>query len=307
MKPYYSIFVVIFLLFKTATADAQLHYHKPKTVKSLSNPISLPLTRISSKHYCVDVYINQQGPFKFLVDTGSSLSVISQTLAHQLNLQVVKKVRYSRHQSQFKGNLYRIPSLRLGSAEIYDYDMMVYPEPTFISYLKQGFNEHIDGILGIGAFYDFLLTLDFQNHILRLENRHLIQNGKNVRKFDNGEKIPIISVMFKDNDNHAKEMNFVVDSGSNEAFTLPPGITTLPFTKIESQSVQYGSHYGEHAATKEKIAANAYWAGKEFKEPEVVYNKALYDTNVSFGLMGILMMEHMKITIDQKKSLIAVE
>ncbi|MBN9287201.1 MAG: hypothetical protein BGO43_02170 [Gammaproteobacteria bacterium 39-13] len=301
----YTFFLIFFLL-NTAVAEARLYYDKPRNVKPLTADISLPMNRISSKHYCVDVYINHRGPFKFLVDTGASLSVISQELANKLNLETVKRVKFSRNNSQFRGNLYRIPSLRLGSAEIYDYDMMVYPEPTFISYLKEGFHEHIDGILGIGAFYEYLLTLDFQHSVLRLENRHLTSNA-NTSTFDNSEKIPIVVVVFKDDKNHVKEMNFVVDSGSNEEFTLPPGIVALPFTKMRSQSIQNGSHYGEQTAAKEKIAANAYWGRKEFKEPNVVYNKTLYDTNVSFGLMGILVMEHLKITIDQRKRLIQIE
>lgn len=306
MKLYQTILFTLLLLLKTATSDAAFYYNRPDKVKILSTVTAIPMNQISSKHYCIEVYIDNQGPFKFMVDTGASLSIISQQLADKLHLQLVKKVNFSRDNTQYKGGLYRIDKLTLANAELYHYDVMVYPEPTFISYLKDGFHEHIDGILGIGAFYDYLLTLDFQKNLMTLENRNLIQQSKNVSVFDNSEKIPIVTVLFSDQKNR-QAMRFVVDSGSNEAFTLAPAIISLPFNKIKSEHIPQGSHYGEYIVVKEKLAANAYWGDKALKEPSVVYNKALYDANVSFGLMGILVMEHFKITIDQRKNLIEVE
>jgi len=251
--------------------------------------------------------INDKGPYRFMVDTGASISVISQNLVNTLKLQQIKRVNFTRNNAHLKADLYRIPKLKLGVAELYNYDVIVYPEPTFISFLKKEFNENIDGILGIGAFYDYLLTLDFPHKLLFLENNRLQPKSKNVLSFNNQEKIPIVSVSFKDKSNMAKQINFVIDTGSNEQFTLSPVIGTLPFKKLQSQKIHHGTHYGEYHALKDKLDVNAYWGNKIFNNPTVVYNNEIFSKNDSFGLMGILVIDKLRLTIDQRYNLIKIE
>jgi predicted aspartyl protease len=301
------LLIILLLVLNAAWASKEHYYDKPRAIKNISSPTVVKLSRASSKHYYVLVKINDQGPFKFMLDTGASLSVISQKVVDSLKLQQSIKGKYTRNNKEYKANLYRIPKLSLGHAELYDYDMIVYPEPTFMSYLKNEFNEQIDGVLGIGAFYYYLLTLDFPNKIISLGNEQLELSTKNIIAFNNNEKIPIVSVSFKDKGNHSKKMDFVLDTGSNEEFTLPPLVKSLAFKKISSEKIQNGTHYGEYSALKEKIIANGYWGNKVFKNPTVVYNQSIYDTIVPFGLMGILALEKCRITIDQKKSLLKLE
>ncbi len=304
----YQIFVIfIMLIIKTATSFAVDYYNKPRSTNQLSTPTSLQLTQMSSKHYFINVTINGKGPFRFMVDTGAPISVISQRLANTLHLEKSKRIKFTRNNKQFNANLYRIPMLKIGNAELIDYDMIVYPEPTIISYFKKEFNEHIDGILGFGAFSDYLITLDFPKKRFILENGQLKPNQQKVSSFNIKEKLPVTSIIFKDGSNHSMQYHFVIDTGSNEQFTLPPMVNFLPYKKTNSQMIKNGTHYGEYTALKEKIVADAYWGDSKFVNPTVVYNKSIYDSNVPFGLMGLEVMDKLKITIDQKKKLIKIE
>ncbi len=305
---WYQIFVIfIMLIIKTATASAVDYYNKPKNSKHLAAPVTLQLSQMTSKHYFINVTINGKGPFRFMVDTGAPISVISQRLADSLHLEKSKGIKFTRNNKKFSASLYRIPQLKMGNAELNDYDMIVYPEPTIISYFKKEFNEHIDGILGFGAFSDYLMTLDFPNKRFLLENSHLNPNHQKVSSFNIKEKLPVTSIIFKDGTNRSMQYHFVIDTGSNEQFTLPPVVDVLPYKKSSSQTIKNGTHYGEYTALKEKIVADAYWGDKKFVNPTVVYNKAIYDSNVPFGLMGLQLMDKLKITFDQKKKLIRIE
>lgn len=299
------MFLLVLILLHFQTVFAQNSYDMPARASELTSPTNLTLLPLKSKHYAIEVMINDKGPYKFMIDTGSSVSVISQRLANKLNLTKTKQVKYTREDKKFNASLYRIPKMTFGDAQINDYDVLVYPEPSFIGYMKKSFNEDIDGILGIGAFYHYLLTLNLPEKELTLHSGELTAD-KDTKTYQNQEKIPIVSVVFKDN-KHSKKMNFVVDSGSNEQFTMPPTVKTLPFKKISSQKIQSGSHYGEKTAMKVKITADAFWEDKEFADPTVVYNTGLYDANVNFGVMGLGIMKSLKITFDQKKHLIKIE
>lgn len=296
------LLLTLLLVFQTVFAQ---NYDMPARASDLASPTNLTLLPLKSKHYAVEVMINDKGPYKFMIDTGSAVSVISQRLANKLNLTKIKQVKYTRDDKKYNAGLYRIPKMTLNDAQIFDYDVLVYPEPSFIGYMKKSFNEDIDGVLGIGAFYHYLLTLNLPEKELTLHSGELSAD-KDTKTYQNQEKIPIVSVVFKD-PKHSKKMSFVVDTGSNEQFTLPPTVKTLPFKKISSQKILTGSHYGEKAAMKVKITANAMWEDKEFEDPTVVYNTGLYDSNVNFGVMGLGVMKRLKITFDQKKHLVKVE
>ncbi len=296
--------ILCFLAALAISASFAASYDKPARSSELSSPITLGLIPLKSKHYAVEVYINDKGPYKFMVDTGSAVSVISQRLATKLKLTKTKQVRYTRNDKKYNASLYNIPTLSIGEAQLFDYDMLTYPEPSFISYMKREFGEDIDGILGIGAFYHYLLTLEFPEQIT-LSSGNLTQDEE-TKSYKNPDRIPMVSVVFKDKKN-SRKLLFVLDTGSSEEFTMPPMIQNLPFKKLSSKNIQTGSHYGEHNALKVKIDANAYWEGKEFEQPDVVYNKGLYDNTVNFGLMGLQAIENLKITLDQQKQLIKLE
>ena len=300
----YKLMILLLLLGIQTVASAS-SFDRPARADSLNDPVSLGLIPLKSKHFAIEVNINGKGPYKFMLDTGSSVSVISQKLASKLKLVKTKQVKYTRNDKKYNANLYNVPELSLGDVHLYDYDMLAYPEPSFISYMKKEFHEDIDGILGVGAFYHYLLTLDLPEQNIILHSGNLTADA-DTTTYKNQDKIPMVAVVFKDEKN-TRKMSFVLDTGSNEEFTMPPGIHTLPFKKISSESIQTGSHYGEQNAIKVKIKADAFWEGKEFTEPSVVYNKGLYDSSVNFGLMGLEVMKNLKITLDQKKLLIKVE
>jgi predicted aspartyl protease len=308
-RNWYGIVLMAYALFMAGFCQAQptLYYEIPHSAKTLDAATHVKLHKTSSSHIVVKVKLNGQGPFKFLIDTGASHSVISERLAKKLNLKPIHVMKFKRSDTIFKANVYRFDTINLGDAQINQYDMVVYPEPSFISYLKTYFKEDIDGIFGFGAFYHYLWTLNLSKKEMSLVNGQLNAKEKDVLKFAQPEKIPLVTVDFKDNKKQSKRLNFVIDTGSNEEFTLPPGVLNLPFKKMSTKTIKSGTHFGEFTAKKDKIHADVYWGSKIIKNPTVVYNKAMYDANLPFGLMGILALEKTRITFDQKQNLLQLQ
>lgn len=100
----------------------------------------------------VGVQVNDQGPFRFFVDSGADRSVIGQALAIRLRLPAGPQVVLHSTSSASQVTTVRIDSLVVGGSRIRDIAAPALPE-RFLD---------ADGILGIDALAEQRLTLDFE-------------------------------------------------------------------------------------------------------------------------------------------------
>lgn len=97
----------------------------------------------------VEVTVNGQGPWRFIVETGAPFSSITPEMATALGLAARDTVN----------PVVRVASMRIGGAELREFDVSVFPAPSPVA----------QGILGLNAYRDLLLTVDYAGGMIRLE------------------------------------------------------------------------------------------------------------------------------------------
>ena len=129
----------------------------------------------------IPVRINQAGPFDFMVDTGSQVTVIDPSLASQLDLKPQGKV-----------GLVSVASFAQASATILDSveadSKVVEKSPAIVQDLRQiqAADPRIRGVLGESFLAHFDLLVDYGHKLLCLDETNAMRDS--VR----GERIPFI-------------------------------------------------------------------------------------------------------------------
>lgn len=122
--------------------------------------------------YLVDVKINDQGPFKFVIDSGATLTVLDASVARELGLE-------SAGESEEPGSTLELGSLQLGSARFTGVSADVFD-------LNEVWGEGApSGVLGFELFGDRLVTLDLPLQRLTVQDGELpAPDGKSILTYE---------------------------------------------------------------------------------------------------------------------------
>lgn len=114
----------------------------------------------------VPVEINGQGPFHFVFDTGATLTCVDRTLVERLALPTQSGAVGvgAGVSSAGRVDLVRLDSIRLGEASAHDLSACVVDLQH-----TRSIGVEIDGLVGLNLLREFLVTLDFERGVVRLE------------------------------------------------------------------------------------------------------------------------------------------
>ena len=158
--------------FQTLSAMLLFFVHEITTT-AVAQPVAatLPMTRSANGHVIVLLYLNQQGPFRFLVDTGCDRIVLDQRIAERLNLQ-------SNGETDLAGagnatqRAQTAEPLRLTTQRDSSSAGFEHPQPLVIPLArslgargKLGF----DGIIGRPLFAENIVIFDWEDSQVRLQ------------------------------------------------------------------------------------------------------------------------------------------
>ncbi len=115
---------------------------------------ALPTSEDLATRMTIQVMVNGQGPFPFVIDTGADRSVISRALANQLKLPAGRPVRLHATSGVSDVSTVQMDSLRFGDREVTGVQAAV----------LEGGNLGAMGMLGIDAVRDQQVTMDFRAH-----------------------------------------------------------------------------------------------------------------------------------------------
>jgi predicted aspartyl protease len=140
-------------------AQAPAPAAEPATVAEPSPTRVVDAAEDSSARMTVPVMINGQGPFSFVVDTGSNRTVISDTLAAQLQLPARGVIRVSSATGIDETPSALISKLAIGKHEVAN----IVAPVLFRSNLGAA------GMLGIDAVADQTIVMDFKGGTMRIQ------------------------------------------------------------------------------------------------------------------------------------------
>src|SRR5437764_5305067 len=156
----------------------------------------------------VEVKLNGQGPFAFMIDTGSGMQAdIDTSVAERLNLQPNGKAINGDPSGENDREVatVTIDSIMIGGGvakgtrarrtgegvvEFRNVTAIVRPHKITKDY------PDVDGILGFALFSDYLLTLDYPAMQVRLERGALpAANGADILNFEIENRVPVIELL----------------------------------------------------------------------------------------------------------------
>src|SRR5215470_1556159 len=180
----------------------------------------------------VDVKLNGQGPFAFMIDTGAGMQAdIDPTVAERLRLPLSGRAINGDPSGQNDREVATatIVSLAIGQTEFRNVTAVVRPQRITKDYPA------VDGILGFALFTDYLLTLDYPAMRMRLERGGLpAANGADILNFEIENRIPIMDLTIG-----RIHVPAHVDSGNFVAgFILPEEIVEQ--LQLQSEAITVG-------------------------------------------------------------------
>lgn len=193
----------------------------PANARLNSDVAEAPITMIGGLPF-VEVTINDAGPFLFLVDTGAATTVVIPAVAalfpENINLSEVRIFDSTSDAIPSKSAL-QIDSLRLADLELNDFDAVTID----LSNLSQSFGTEVHGILGFPAFANLLLTIDYNENMLRVSDQLLDPNSPDAVSMTIIDGHPFVDVRIGET-----VVSTMLDTGHGGSYSLPldtPGIT----------------------------------------------------------------------------------
>jgi len=202
-----------------------LYQAQPKPTRtSFSSPVAILPAETFGNLLVVQAKWDRYGPYRFLVDTGSSVTLVTPELAARYRDKDAPAAPLTQPQVQVEsgsGGAVILPTtvlsrLDLGSAHFLRVPAVVYDCAPLTAQLGL----RIDGILGFPLFRQTLLTLDYPNSRVLLRPSSSLASLRPVGcaiPFSDADNLPLISVQLG-----TRRFLALVDSGSDTALSLNP-------------------------------------------------------------------------------------
>jgi hypothetical protein len=191
---------------------------RPGRTKLDSRLVVIP-ARIIGNHFIVEVTWDKHGPWRFLVDTGSSVTLVSQGFASRYGFQQPPATNPPVRIRSANGDTLSLPAINIKRLELGDARFLNIPAFTYnCDELSAHLGLRIDGILGFPLFRDVVFSLDYPQSRLVITtagNSPLIPGSRIA--FNNERRTPIIPLKLGD-----ETFITLIDSGSDGPLMLNP-------------------------------------------------------------------------------------
>jgi len=188
----------------------------------------------------VNVWINHRGPFRFVVDSGATWTIVSPQLARRLGLTVVARRRVSgAGADQLDADELVLGSVNAGGAELHRVVAYSVKLPPALVHPQDAAG--VDGLLGETFFHAFVTTLDYETSMIAFSDPRRFTPPRDAialaMRMVAGDAVPAVPVVVD-----GKKTYFELDTGSGNwpvithAFTAQ-GITE-PFASGSEQTAQ---------------------------------------------------------------------
>lgn len=243
----------------------------------------------------VQVVLDGRGPYEFLIDTGSSATIVSRQVADAAGLEPLAGAAYAQgaHGDVIGStDLRLIDLLEIGPCRFRQTAALVLDlEP-----LRRSFSVPFDGIVGYPLFMQTTWTLDYPAQQVRLGARPLgPPDGQEILALPPRSPRPELLVPIGD-----ETHRFLLDSGSNDALSLRGGVDQYAFRELPVFAEVTGSISGN--LTLQRIGRLD--APLRLGRHEVAAPLAAIDAEGQ--RLGSRIMKHFEITFDPRRDRVRI-
>lgn len=281
MNPLALLFVLPALA--PAFQDA-LSHRAPKETVLPDETVVLPLD-LSLGWPVVEVGIGERGPYRMIVDTGASVTVLESHMKQELELEPIGQTRIGdpSNPTANEVDIVQLTYLRLGDAYFEDLEAIAWERDMGLT--RAG----IDGIVGLPVFEDCLVTFDYAARELRIRAGELPPaDGRRVLDFERGGHVNLpLEVGGETIEAH-------LDSGNSRDVVLPgrleEELALVPGSKTAGQGMRAS---GPVDFTGGTLEGDVRIGGLVLERPRVAF-----DDSLPFANLGRSFFEQGTVTLD---------
>ena len=226
--------------------------------------------------------IGGKGPYPFIFDSGAAGIVITNSLADELQLEVLGEARVASPAGgePRPGRIVRVPLLEMGQARVFGITAVA----TDLPKLKDG---ECRGVLSPALFPGNLVIFDFPARTLRARSGELPPaDGKTIFEYDAQDRLPSVTI-----DVAGTEIKAHLDTGAPHGLSLPTRYSaTLPLAGPPVDAGRAHLIDREVALTEARLRGVARLGALTFEQPMIVFNEALPIGNIGAGILQRLVM-----------------
>jgi hypothetical protein len=237
----------------------------------------------------VEVWVNQHGPFLFLIDTGAAgpPARADEALVRRLSI-----AQGGTAQTSDAGGASRsvdritLADVELGGIAFHGVEALSR------DYGAQSYLPKIDGILGINFFRDWLIAIDFSRGTLVLEKGQLPKaDGRTILAYELIEGNPYIPARIGN-----RPVKLLLDTGNIRALDLPSDwIKTFRLASFPRLAGNAAGVSGTSAIREVRLADTLVIGMYRFEQPAVTFADDFAEANV-----GSTLLQEFTVTLDQR-------
>jgi hypothetical protein len=237
----------------------------------------------------VQVMLNGRGPFTFAVDTGTSRdAIVSPAVLKALQLPLVGRTWLLDLGGRREAvDMVEVDTLTLTGREFHKIHAMVHEPLATIG--------HYDGVLGFALFQHTVLTLDFPQRCLRLDDADLAAGADpDVVPFSMPRNVPVVAVRIG-----KRVVPAQIDSGGGGINLPASAASAFEFDRETEAPVRAQSQLSTFLLRAGVMKGELALGGQIFKQPFVEINDLS-----AVGNLGAISLQDFAITFDQSQRLV---
>lgn len=261
---------------------------RPGRTRLSSHLVSVP-AQVIGNHFVVEAKWDKRGPWHFLVDTGSSVTLVSSEFASRYATEKAALAAPPVRVKSADGDSTLLPAvtirrIELGDARFENVQVLIRD----MSDLSAHLGVKIDGILGFPLFRDTVFTLDYPEGKLLLTpaGEPQLLPGATV-KFNNAQRTPLIPIKVGNT-----TLVALVDSGSDGPLLLNPFGLNLSYAVAPRPGTVVGTLTGSRIQEIGRLADSLWLGFYQFSEPIV-------DLTDQLSSLGGEVLRNFAVTFDQ--------
>jgi predicted aspartyl protease len=244
----------------------------------------------------VKVFINEKGPYDFVVDTGASLTVLNKDLVTALDVPIVGTMAIG---SPMGAERMQADSLRIGSIQIGD--MIIKDRPAVALELQKVFRslKAPDGILAAASLDGFLMTIDFPNNLVMIRHGELPpEDGLRVLDYNASSVVPSISISVA-----GETLQAALDTGAPSTIVMPSKyISTLPLVSEPVVTGQGRTVDAEFEIRSAELKGTLNIGDIAIENPTIAFSDRSAVCHI-----GMRILKELVLTIDRSNHRVAIE
>lgn len=258
--------------------------------------------RIVSNFFLIEAKQADGRTYRFMIDTGSSTTLVSPALAASLRLKEKKGQARTMPVRGANGGEVELPAITLKEISLGDVHFARVPAREYdFAELSIHIGLPIDGVLGFSLFRDTLCTLDYPNSRLELAPVPFLTPPpappaprSATINYDNGHSTPLITVQMGN-----ESFVVLIDSGSDSSLSLNPAGLHPRFSQGPRSGNLAATLGGDRPQLVGRLAQNISLGTHVIQEPVV-------DLTDQLSSLGGDLLRHFKLTFDQRRSLVTL-